>query len=211
MPAFPNHDAEKLMTLPPSTQALLSPEKVSSSPSSAGSSPREEKKAFIGASGDVLDESDDDVVFLNGEPVITTGRDVSRFVVDIRDDGDDALTFRSFVLGTVLAGLGAALCQVCHLQEVYMMRVFTYIWQIYLFKPLQMIVSPVFLLLIIYTFGNAWAKCLPKRKTVEGTPFEMLGPIFGFINPGAFTLKEVCCIFQTCSYTYFWTFNPSMS
>ena len=52
------------------------------------------------------EESDDDVVYLSGEPVIATGRDV----VDIRDDGDDALTFRSFVLGTV----GAALRQVWH-------------------------------------------------------------------------------------------------
>lgn len=55
----------------------------------------------------------DDVVLLNGEPVVTTGYDVSRFVVDLRDDGDAALTFRSLFLGTVFAGLGAALCQVC--------------------------------------------------------------------------------------------------
>jgi len=48
----------------------------------------------------------------NGEPVITTGRDVSRFAVDIRDDGDESLTFRSIFLGTVFAGMGAALCQV---------------------------------------------------------------------------------------------------
>ena len=27
----------------------------------------------------------DEVLYLNGEPVITTGRDVSRFLVDIRD------------------------------------------------------------------------------------------------------------------------------
>jgi hypothetical protein len=46
------------------------------------------------------------------EPVITTGIDVSKYVVDIRDDGDSALTFRSLVLGTVFAGLGSALCQV---------------------------------------------------------------------------------------------------
>lgn len=52
------------------------------------------------------------VKYVNGEPVITTGQDVSNFLFDIRDDGDPALTFRSFVLGTVFAGLGAALCQV---------------------------------------------------------------------------------------------------
>jgi hypothetical protein len=50
--------------------------------------------------------------FQKGEPVITTGCDVSRFVVDIRDDGDPALTFRSMFLGTMFAGMGAALSQV---------------------------------------------------------------------------------------------------
>jgi hypothetical protein len=55
---------------------------------------------------------DDDVVLLKGEPVVTSGKDVSRFVIDLRDDGEVALTFRSLFLGTVMAGLGAALCQV---------------------------------------------------------------------------------------------------
>ncbi|KAF8882526.1 oligopeptide transporter [Gymnopilus junonius] len=102
--------------------------------------------------------------FRNGEPVITTGQDVSRFAVDLRDDGDEALTFRSLVLGTVIAGLGAALCQ------------------IYLFKPVQMTVSTVFLLLLIYTIGNAWAKFVPQRSWTGG--------FFHFINPGPFSLKE---------------------
>jgi len=53
----------------------------------------------------------DEAEYKNGEPIITTGRDVSRFAVDIRDDGDAALTFRSIVIGTVFAGLGAALSQ----------------------------------------------------------------------------------------------------
>ena len=98
------------MTLPP-RHALLSQEKASSVPSSTDSLPTGDKANEVA----LQEESDDDVVYLNGEPVIATGRDVSRFVVDIRDDGDDALTFRSFVLGTVLAGLGAALCQVWHI------------------------------------------------------------------------------------------------
>jgi len=59
---------------------------------------------------EILVESGSDVG--NREPIISTGEDVSRFVVDLRDDGDDALTFRSMVLGTAFAGLGAALCQV---------------------------------------------------------------------------------------------------
>ena len=43
------------------------------------------------------------VVRLQGEPVIRTGMDVSRFLVDLRDDGDPALTFRSLVIGTLFA------------------------------------------------------------------------------------------------------------
>ena len=54
----------------------------------------------------------DNTMLVNGEPVIQSGVDVSNFVVDDRDDGDVALTFRSFFLGTVTAGLGAALAQV---------------------------------------------------------------------------------------------------
>lgn len=60
---------------------------------------------------EVLDEGAEPE-YRNGVQVIQTGRDVSRFVVDVRDDGDEALTFRSIFLGTVFAGMGAALCQV---------------------------------------------------------------------------------------------------
>ena len=65
-----------------------------------------------------LDEKEDpyahdsEVVYVRGEPVISNGRDVSRFLIDTRDDGDPAITFRSLFIGTVFAGLGAALCQV---------------------------------------------------------------------------------------------------
>ena len=108
------------------------------------------------------------------ERVVTTGRNVSHYVVDLRDDGDPALTFRSLVLGTVIAGLGAALCQ------------------IYIFKPVTVSVSSVFLLLLIYSIGNAWAAFLPKRSLVKGTRFERLGGVIDFINPGPFRIKEVC-------------------
>ncbi|KAG5650368.1 hypothetical protein H0H81_012483 [Sphagnurus paluster] len=70
------------------------------------------KEKDIDSSLEARADDSDDTVYLNGEPVITTGLDVSRFLIDIRDDGDDALTFRSLFLGTVMAGLGAALCQV---------------------------------------------------------------------------------------------------
>ncbi|KAI0705191.1 oligopeptide transporter [Cytidiella melzeri] len=112
------------------------------------------------------------VTYVNGEPVIRTGEDVSNFLFDVRDDGDPALTLRSLVLGTVFAGLGAALSQ------------------IYTFKPIQVGVSTVFLLLLIYTIGNAWAVILPRSSWVSGTRFARLGPVFNFINPGSFGLKE---------------------
>ena len=57
-------------------------------------------------------EVDEKLLDEDGEPVITTGKDVSYFAVDLRDDGDQALTFRSIFLGTVFAGMGAALVQV---------------------------------------------------------------------------------------------------
>ncbi|KAF5311075.1 hypothetical protein D9619_007886 [Psilocybe cf. subviscida] len=118
------------------------------------------------------DGGDEQPEYRNGEPIITTGRDVSRFAIDTRDDGDAALTFRSMFLGTMFAGMGAALCQ------------------IYMFKPVQMTVSTVFLLLLIYTFGNFWARFLPKSNWVKGGRFERFAPLFHFINPGPFTLKE---------------------
>jgi hypothetical protein len=63
---------------------------------------------------DISLEDDSKPVFRNGEPIITTGRDVSRYVVDIRDDEDPALTFRSIFLGTIFAGMAAALSQVSY-------------------------------------------------------------------------------------------------
>ena len=144
-----------------------------------------------------LDENSKPILH-NGEPVITTGHDVSRFVVDIRDDGDTALTFRSIFLGTIFAGMSAALSQVSHFNlpvgddsnnaEV---QDTNYLWKIYLFEPVQMAVSRVFLMLLIYTIGNGWALFFPKRSWVVGTRLEFLAPVFNFINPGPFSIKEV--------------------
>ncbi|KAF9525053.1 oligopeptide transporter [Crepidotus variabilis] len=118
------------------------------------------------------DGDDDEPLYHNGEPVITSGRDVSRFAVDLRDDGDPALTFRSIFLGTLFAALGAAL------------------YQIYMFKPVQMTVSSVFLLLLTYTAGNGWYAIFPKETLVQGTRFEKFAPVIRFVNPGPFGLKE---------------------
>lgn len=71
----------------------------------------DEKESAYNIDNDSLD-SESRPVYHNGEPIIKSGLDVSRFVVNIRDDEDPALTFRSIVLGTLFAGLGAALSQV---------------------------------------------------------------------------------------------------
>jgi hypothetical protein len=63
------------------------------------------------------DTVDEKPQYVNGEPVITNGRDVSRYLVDLRDDEDPPFTFRSATLGTVIGGLGAALYQVRHIQS----------------------------------------------------------------------------------------------
>ena len=78
-------------------------------------SPVDEKGKESSQSADRSSEEaygDDDAVYVKGEPVITTGSDVSNFLVDVRDDGDPALTFRSLFIGTIFACLGATLCQV---------------------------------------------------------------------------------------------------
>jgi hypothetical protein len=140
-----------------------------------------------------------DTALLKGEPIVTNGEDVSRFVVDIRDDGESALTFRSIFLGTVFAGLGAALSQVfaCFYVTEFGFDLVGSV-QIYVFKPLQVSVSTVFMLLLIYTFGVAWATILPQQSWTERTRFQRFGPLVHFINPGEFRLKEVyicLCLF----------------
>ncbi|KAI0053806.1 oligopeptide transporter [Auriscalpium vulgare] len=156
---------EKLAELP-----TLSPAKRSDSNIDEKSGYHE--KESNDAEDDVLYDGEEKPIYVNGEPVVRNGKDVSRFVVDVRDDEDPAITFRSVVLGTVFGGLGAAL------------------YQIYTFKPVQQSISTVFLLLIVYTFGVAWATFLPRKSWVEGTRFARWGPVFEFINPGEFKLKE---------------------
>lgn len=54
-----------------------------------------------------------------------------------------------------------------------------------------MSVSSVFVLLFVYSAGNAWAAVFPKASCVEGSRFEGLAPFLNLINPGKFSLKEV--------------------
>ncbi|TDZ31976.1 Oligopeptide transporter 4 [Colletotrichum spinosum] len=112
----------------------------------------------------------DDAEYVNGHPVIRNGVDVSRFVVSDRDDGDPSLTFRSVLLGTVFTALSSV------------------ITMLYTFKPTQMQVSAVFLQLLVFVFGEAWAFATPRpdrfsSKWVQAT--------LRFLNSGqAFGIKE---------------------
>jgi len=59
------------------------------------------------------EDANEKSLYVNREPVITSGRDVSKYLIDLRDDEDPPFTLRCVVLGTVIGGLGAALYQVC--------------------------------------------------------------------------------------------------
>ncbi|KAH8752997.1 peptide transporter MTD1, partial [Diaporthe sp. PMI_573] len=96
--------------------------------------------------------------------------DVSRFVVSDRDDGDPALTFRSVVLGTIFTALSSV------------------ITMLYVFKPTQMQVSAVFLQLLVFIFGEAWALGTPRPERFK---WKWLQTILRFLNFGQpFGIKE---------------------
>lgn len=101
--AFKSSHADHPLPSVPVTDAVL--------PASQETDAKDEK-ASINSDTPSISPYQRQIEYVDGEPVITTGEDVSNFVIDDRDDGDEALTFRSFVLGTIIAGLGAALSQV---------------------------------------------------------------------------------------------------
>ncbi|WVQ69693.1 uncharacterized protein L199_007913 [Kwoniella botswanensis] len=112
--------------------------------------------------------------------IIRTGRDAADHLLSIRDDDDPSVTFRSMVLGTIMACFQASMTQ------------------IYLFKPTNVTISGSFIVLILYFIGNGWAALLPRGDHLEkrwrdkhGTgslPFYVT--FAKFINPSAFGLKE---------------------
>lgn len=104
---------------------------------------------------------------------LSLGKDVSRLVVDLRDDGDNALTFRSLFIGTCLTGLASA------------------ITIIYTFKPVEVSVSTVFIVLLCYVFGLAWS-CLPGPDSVKNKPIiGRLEGVLRFLQSGEpFRIKE---------------------
>ncbi|KAI8263477.1 Oligopeptide transporter 5 [Colletotrichum sp. SAR 10_77] len=131
-------------------------------------------------------EADDERQLVNGGVVIRDGNDVARYVVSTQDDGDQACTFRSFIIGSGLTALAAC------------------INQIYFYKPVDVSFASVFLCLMAYVIGVAWSVALPRRHHVEKflpSQARWLGPVVHFINPGHFGLKEhaVASILSTSS------------
>ncbi|WWC59398.1 uncharacterized protein I303_101953 [Kwoniella dejecticola CBS 10117] len=176
--------AQVVPTLPSESKAVTSP--LAHVPADA------ETEGQLAASDEKFDQSSEDGKDLKnvdeaeireqnerelqgGQVVIRDGTDVARYVVSTQDDGDPALTFRSFVIGSGLTALAAC------------------INQIYFYKPVSVSFDSIFLVLIAYVLGNAWARVLPTKSFVERrlpNQARWLAPIVHFINPGHFGLKE---------------------
>ncbi|EAW11017.1 OPT family oligopeptide transporter [Aspergillus clavatus NRRL 1] len=119
---------------------------------------------------DILKSEPEDAEYVKGHPVIRNGDDVSRFIVSTRDDGDPTLTFRSMVLGSAFTALSSV------------------ITMLYLFKPVQMQISPIFLQLLIYILGQAWALFTPSPDRCR---WKWLRNVLRFLNFGQpFGIKE---------------------
>jgi OPT oligopeptide transporter protein len=102
------------------------------------------------------------------------------------------LTFRSFVIGTVVAGLGAALAEVSSWFMLTTSMSPRTTLQIYIYRPIDVSISAIFLLLFVFTIGKAWARFLPTGETFKHhSKLAWLAPIAHFVNPGPFGLKEV--------------------
>ncbi|KAJ4129652.1 hypothetical protein NW754_003934 [Fusarium falciforme] len=137
------------------------------------------------SSGDHSDESDRD----SKDVIIVTGADAARHLLPMRDDHDNALTFRSMLLASGLACFQAVM------------------YQIYIFKPTNITIQGTFIVLISYFIGNAWAFFLPRGDKIEARwraegntarlPFWIR--VIKFINPGPWGLKEhaICSITAT--------------
>ncbi|KAH8894602.1 peptide transporter MTD1 [Thozetella sp. PMI_491] len=129
------------------------------------SSVRASEKASLGDS-----QPEDDAEYVKGHAVIRNGVDVSRFLVSTRDDGDPALTFRSIFLGTILTAFASV------------------VTMLYVFKPTQMQVSLIFIQLLVFILGEAWALLTPKPERVPG---KWLQATLRFLNFGQpFGIKE---------------------
>ncbi|KAF4553282.1 OPT oligopeptide transporter-like protein 1 [Elsinoe fawcettii] len=115
-------------------------------------------------------EGDENVEYVRGHAVIRNGEDVSRFLISARDDGDPAFTLRSLVLGTAFTALSSV------------------ITMLYIFKPYQMQVSAVFIQLLVFVFGEAWARATPRPDRVSWRPLQVVLKFLNFGQP--FGIKE---------------------
>ncbi|KAK3362177.1 peptide transporter [Lasiosphaeria ovina] len=134
---------------------------------------------------DSTDEKDD----TDGDEIIITGTDASRYLLSLRDDREPSATFRSLFLASCLAAFQAVMKQ------------------IYQFKPTLITIQGTFIVLIAYFVGNAWAELLPRGDRIEarwrarggvGKPPRWIN-IVSFFNHGRWNLKEhaICAITAT--------------
>ncbi|UZP38789.1 hypothetical protein NXS19_006605 [Fusarium pseudograminearum] len=149
------------------------------------------KNAVLGSeihdvsSTDHHNDSDND----SKDVIIVTGADASRHLLPMRDDHDNALTFRSLFLASCLACFQAVM------------------YQIYTFKPTQITIQGTFIVLISYFIGNAWSFALPRGDKYEARwrakgntgSLPMWLKFIKVVNPGPWGLKEhaICAITAT--------------
>jgi hypothetical protein len=89
---------------------------LSSAPSATGVEVIDEKDQSLHhkVSAVSLDHSRDSADARSDEVIIVSGRDAAAHLLPMRDDGDEALTFRSLVLASALA------CFQCVMYQIYM-------------------------------------------------------------------------------------------
>ncbi|GAA6061462.1 hypothetical protein JCM10212_005665 [Sporobolomyces blumeae] len=113
---------------------------------------------------DYLHVAAKDIMANGKERPIETAEDISTRCMSLEDDPDMLVhTFRMYFLGIGLTCFAAVL------------------GQIFYFRPQTVYVSGLFLQIIAFILGKAWAKVLPSAKR---------GRFWRFLNPGDFTLKE---------------------
>ncbi|KAB5559610.1 OPT oligopeptide transporter [Coniochaeta sp. 2T2.1] len=132
-----------------------------------------------------LDEKDNG----SDDVIIITGADAAAHLLSLRDDGEPALTFRSLLLASCLAGFQAVMNQ------------------IYQFKPTLITIQGTFIVIIAYFLGNAWANLLPRGDRLEARWRAKNGQgklprwitIVSFFNHGRWNIKEhaICSITAT--------------
>ncbi|KAM3419992.1 hypothetical protein BST61_g3304 [Cercospora zeina] len=138
----------------------------------SGDSDLKNAAAAVTTAGEDIEERDD--------VVIATASDAALYLLPMRDDFENPLTFRSIFLATALSAFQAVMTQ------------------IYMFKPTQVAIQGTFIVLISYFAGGAWAMFLPRGDLHE-TRWRARGgqgkrpfwiSVLCFFNYGPWTLKE---------------------